>query len=155
MRTIDVRKLLSVVLTCMFTCTQLSILGAQATVGAITGSVRSAAGAPLSKIKMEVLDASGKVTGTTITGGDGGFSVASVPYGTYTVQCVGESGRVLGTSSLMVSAASNNVRVTCSTEAAAYPPKKKWPLLAGLGAAAVAIGAVAVVATGSDASGAR
>ena len=163
MTSIGFRKLLSVTLVCAFTCTQLSIVSAQQTTkanttGVIAGSARSAAGAPLSNIKMEVVDASGKVTGSGVTAGNGGFSISDVPYGAYTVQCVGEGGRVLGTSRVNVSGAATPVRVTCSTETpvAKYPPKKKpYALLAGLGAAAVAIGAVAIVANGTDASGSR
>lgn len=161
MTSIGLRKMFSVTLVCAFTCTQLSIVSAQATkasTGVIAGSARSAAGAPLSNIKMEVLDSTGKVTGTGVTTGDGGFSIRDIPYGMYIVRCVGEGGRVLGTSSVTLSGAATPVRVTCSTETPAdYQPKKKKPfaLLAGLGAAAVAIGAVAIVANGTDASGSR
>jgi hypothetical protein len=155
MRKIDLRRLLALALTCVFTLMQLSIVGAQATQGVVAGSARSVAGAPVGKIKIEIL-AAGKVTASSITADDGGFNIPNVPYGMYTVRCVSERGQTLGTASVVVTSTTPTVRVTCASEVVgAFKKKKPYALLAGLGAAAVAIGAVAVVATGSDASGSR
>jgi len=156
MRRTDLRQVLCVALTSVLTVTQLGLAGAQVPsgkVGEVRGSARSLARLPLEKVKMELLDPGGRVTGSAITGADGGFSISMVAYDTYALRCVDQKGRVLGTSSVRVDARTVAVTVTCASE----PPPPRWPrkaVLFGLAAAATAVGGVLVVGP-PDASPAR
>jgi hypothetical protein len=126
--------------------------------GVISGTARSTAGAAVSDVTIQALNAGGSVVGTTVTSREGSFTLPSVPFGTYTVQCVNSRNEVIGTASVTLAAVSATVGVTCATEVAAPPPApRNRRLLFALAAAAAgaAIGAVAVVAGGGDASGAR
>jgi len=122
--------------------------------GVISGSVTSQIGRPLSGITMQLLDSSGAIVGKTVTARNGEFSIPGVSCGTDTLQCL-DKDKVLGTSSvtLSVPGASESVKMTCTTDV--VPFWKTKALLVGVGAAAAAIGAAAVVSTGADASGAR
>jgi hypothetical protein len=165
MRKIDMQKRLSVVLACAVTVTVLAVVGAQTpsdvscmptpSLSCVTGTARSApARRPLPKIKMELLDKDGAVTGSAVTADDGTFTFDSVPSGRqYTVRCVTESGRelrVLGTSAVDVNAPTVDVTVTCAVEPAAWLTRRR-ALLAAL----AAIPAAGVLQRGPDASGAR
>ena len=120
--------------------------------GTISGSARSALQAPLSKMKIELLDASGKVTTSTVTANDGSYSLDPRECGMYVVRCVDNNGRVLGTGDATVQNASPTVNLTCRIEA--VPFWKNSTVLAALGAAA-GLGTAALVATSDDASGSR
>jgi hypothetical protein len=101
---------------------------------------------------MHLVDPKGTVVGKTVTTRNGEFTFAPVSYDIYTVQCMDDD-RVLGTSSVTLTEPTHTADMTCTSDA--VPFWQKWGLLAGLGAAATAIGAVAVVATQGDASGSR
>ena len=122
--------------------------------GVITGSVASQIGRPLSGITMQLLDSSGTIVGKTVTARNGEFSIQGVSCGTDTLQCL-DKDKVLGTSSVTLSmpGATESVKMTCTTDV--VPFWKTKALLLGVGAAAAAIGAAAVVATGPAASGAQ
>ena len=120
--------------------------------GVISGSVTSQVGRPLSGITMQLLDSSGSVVGKTVTARNGEFSIPGVSCGTDTLQCL-DKDKVLGTSSVTLSGASQSVKMTCTTDVVPFWRTKG--LLIGVGAAATAIGAAAIVSTGADASGAR
>jgi hypothetical protein len=122
--------------------------------GVISGSVTSQVRRPLSGITMQLLDSSGSSVGKTVTARNGEFSIPGVSCGTHTLQCL-DKDKVLGTSSvtLSVPGASESVKMTCTTDV--VPFWRTRGLLIGLGAAATAIGAAAIVSTGADASGAR
>jgi hypothetical protein len=122
--------------------------------GVISGSVASSSGRRLSDITMQLLNPTGVVVGTTVTTRNGEFKFQPVNYDTYTLQCVDKkNNNVIGTSSVMLTAPTQSVSMTCTSDVAGY--WKKWGLLTGLGAAALAAGATALVATGGDASGSR
>jgi hypothetical protein len=120
--------------------------------GVISGTVSSSAGRPLSDITMELMDARGLSMGKTMSARDGGFTLPPVSYDTYTLQCV-QKNKVIGTSSVTLKARTESVRITCTSDAAAF--WKKPAVIAGLAAAVVAAGATAFVATSGDASGSR
>ena len=121
--------------------------------GAITGSARSALKAPVAKMKIELLDASGKVTTTTVTANDGSYSLDRRECGMYVVRCVDNNGRVLGTGDATVQNTSPTVNLTCRIEA--VPFWKSSTALAALGAAVGGVATAALVATKDDASGSR
>ena len=121
--------------------------------GVISGSVTSQIGRPLSGIAMQLLDSSGAVVGKAVTARNGEFSIPGVSCGTDTLQCL-DKDKVLGTSSVTLSGASESVKMICTTDVVPFW-KTKAGVLTVLGAAATAIGTAAVVSTGTDASGAR
>ena len=124
--------------------------------GVISGSATSQVGRPLSGITIQLLDSSGSIVGKTITARNGEFSIPGVSCGTDTLQCL-DKDKVLGTSSvtLSVPGATESVKMTCTTDVVPFWRTKAGGLLIGVGAAATAIGAAAIVSTGADASGAR
>ena len=101
---------------------------------------------------MQLVDAQGApVDKPVTTSRDGAFSFPAVSYQTYTLQCL-QDGKVLGTSSVTLTAATQSVKMTCASDVPAAWWKKTG-VLTGLLAAAV--GTAAVVATQGDASGSR
>lgn len=124
-------------------------------VGVVSGSVTSQVGRPLSGITMQLLDASGAVVGKTTTARNGDFSISGVACGTDTLQCLDRDNKVLGTSSVTLAGASQSVKMICTSDVVPFWKTKGGYLLLGVGAAATAIGAAAIVSTGDDASGAR
>lgn len=122
--------------------------------GVVAGTATSTTGAALSGVTIQALGSSGAIAGSAVTARDGSFSIPTLYLGTYTVQCI-DGRRVLGTASVTLSSATAMVRLTCAVDPAAPPQKNRRFLLAALGAAAAAIGAVAVVARNGDASPAR
>jgi len=123
--------------------------------GVISGSVTSQAGRPLSGIAMQVLDSSGAVVGKTTTARNGDFSIQEVACGTDTLQCLDKDNKVLGTSSVTLSGPPQSVKMICTTDVVPFWKTKPAALLLGAGAAATAIGAVAIISTHDDASGSR
>ena len=124
--------------------------------GVISGTVSSSAGRKLSGIKMHLLDPRGTVLRKTVTTRDGDFKFAPSAYDSYTVQCMDEKEKkVLGTEKVTLSQPAHELKMVCTTDAAAWWKESKWGLLAGLGAAAAAVGAAAVIAKNGDASGSR
>ena len=147
------KQMLCLTLTFVLLCTPASNLWAQTPdTGAVSGSVASSSGRRLSGISMQLLDTKGVVVDKTMTARNGDFSFPRVSYNTYTLQCVA-NGKVIGTASVTVTAATQPVRMVCTTDVVSY--WKKYGVLTALGAAALAGGTAAVVATGRDASGSR
>ena len=122
--------------------------------GIISGSVTSQVGRPLSGITMQLLDSSGSVVGKAVTARNGEFSIPGVSCGTDTLQCL-DKDKVLGTSSVTLSGASQSVKMMCTTDVVPFWKTKAGGLLIAAGAAATAIGAAAVVSTAPAASGAQ
>jgi len=120
--------------------------------GVISGNVKSSSGRPLSGITMQLVDARGTPVGKTVTEKNGDYKLAPVTFDTYTLQCV-QDNKVIGTSSVILKAPTESVNMTCTSDAVAWWTKKG--VLTGLVAAALGIGAVAVVSTNGDASGSR
>ena len=157
------KRMLCLVLTCVVTCTQAAGLGAQNQTGAtlqgvvlpgtgvISGTVASSSGRRLSGIAMQLVNPMGLVVGKTMTTRNGEFTFAPVSYDIYTLQCMDDD-RVIGTSSVTLAEATHSADMTCTSDPGFW---RRWGLLTGLGAAATAIGAVAVVARQGDASGSR
>ena len=81
-----------------------------------------------------------------MTGAGGTYTVSALAGGMYTLECVAEKNRVIGTASATLTPPSATANLTCASDATALPILNK-KVLAALGAAAVAIGAVAVVST--------
>ena len=121
--------------------------------GVISGTVRSSSGRPVSGITMRLVDAGGRPVGQpAVTSKDGDFTLTPVAFNTYTLQCI-QKNKVTGTSSVILKAPTESIRMTCASDVA--PFWKSAGVVTGLVAAAAAIGAAAVVATGGDASGSR
>jgi len=119
--------------------------------GVISGSVKSSSGRPLSDITMQLVDVRGGAVEKTVTSRDGDFTLPAVAYDTYTLQCV-QNNKVIGTSSVMLQAPTQSVKMTCTSDALAF--WKKPAVLTGLVAAAAALGTTAVVAsTGGTSTG--
>ena len=134
------KRLLSLMLICLVAG---NVLEAQ---GVISGTASGSSGRPLSGMTIQLVNARGTVVGTTKTAKNGDFTLASVAFDTYTLQCLANS-KVVGTSSVALKAPTESIRITCATDAAA-PFWKKSPLLTGLAAAAGAIGAAAIISGG-------
>jgi hypothetical protein len=159
------KRMLSLALMCALSFSQFAGLAAQVQPprsvtgnvlqadGVISGTVSSSSGRSLSGITMELVDARGTVVGKTVSARNGDFSFQPVSYDTYTLQCVDDN-KVIGTSSVTLKAATESVKITCTSDV----PVVWWKntgVLTGLAAAAAAIGAAAIVATTGDASGSR
>jgi hypothetical protein len=161
----EMKRMLSLALMCALAVSQSTSLGAQVrnsgvttgTVlqadGVISGTVSSSSGRPLSDITMQLVDVDGRPVGKpVVTSRDGDFTFPPVAYDTYTLQCI-QKNQVIGTSSIILKAATESVKMTCTSDAA--PWWKNAGVVTGLVAAAAAVGAAAVVATSGDASGSR
>ena len=125
----------------------------------VSGSVASSSGRRLSNITMQLLDPNGVVVGKTVSTKNGEFTFSPIRYETYTLQCV-DDGKVIGTSSVVLNATTQPVRITCTSDVAGY--WQKWGVLTALGVAAAAAGTAALVSSGGstasstpDASGSR
>ena len=117
----------------------------------ITGAAASTSGRRLSNITMQLLNQSGVVVGSVVTARNGEFTLPQASFDTYTLQCVHDR-KVIGTASVALKAPTQSINIVCATDAGYW---KKWGLLTGLGAAALAGGTAAVIAAGGDASGSR
>ena len=113
----------------------------------VSGSVASSSGRRLSNITMQLLDPSGVVVGKTVSTKNGEFTFPPARYETYTLQCV-DDGKVIGTSSVILNATTQPVRITCTSDVAGY--WQKWGVLTALGVAAAAAGTAAIVASGDS-----
>ena len=129
--------------------------------GVISGTVSSSTGRPLSGITIQLVDARGTPVGRPVTTSrDGAFSFPPVSYQTYTLQCL-EDGKVVGTSSVILTAPTQSVSMTCSSDTDELGTKdtaaRAWWKKAGVltGLLAAAVGTAALVATRDDASGSR
>ena len=59
-----------------------------------------------------------------------------------------DDGKVIGTSSVVLNATTQPVRITCTSDVAGY--WQKWGVLTALGVAAAAAGTAAIVASGDS-----
>ena len=150
------KKLVAVALTCMMALTQMPLLaqGGAPTTGAVSGTATSNTGRRLSGMTIQIRNAGGMVIGSAVTGTDGSFTIAALNAGAYTVECLSEKKQVLGSAKADLTPPSVNVSLLCTTDVVAWPILN-GKVLAALGAAAVALGAVAVVSTRDDGSPAR
>jgi hypothetical protein len=157
------KKILSLALVCSLTVGASAGLGAQVqnpgvvtgnvvqANGVISGSVRSSSGRPLSDITMQLVDAGGVRVRTTTTSKDGDFTLLPVAYDTYTLQCV-QQNKVIGTSSVILKAATESVKMTCTSDAGVW---NKAGVVTALAAVAAGLGATGIVSNKGDASGSR
>lgn len=159
------KRMLSLTLMCGLVCGPLDLAAQEQTPGVVKGAVLRAdgvisgtvsanTGRKLSGIEMHLVDARGVTVSKTVTTRDGDFKFPPAAYDLYTVQCMDDR-KVIGTEKVTLSAPTQSVDMTCTHDVGAWWKKKKWGVLTGLGVAATAIGAVAVVAKGGDASGSR
>jgi hypothetical protein len=121
--------------------------------GVVSGSATANTRRSLSGLTIQIRNAGGTIVGSAVTDSEGKFSFPGLAAGRYTVECLGEKKQVIGTANATLTPPSTTVRVTCAFDAAALWFNKK--ALTALGAAAVAIGAVAIVSTKDPQSGAR
>jgi hypothetical protein len=157
------KKTLCVALTCLLPCTSVGSLLAQSQAagtikgvvlpgtGVVSGVVASSSGRRVSGMAMQLVNPAGLVVGKAVTTRDGEYTFTPVSYDVYTVQCMDDD-KVIGTAGVTLTAPMHAVDMVCTSDALFW---QKWGLLAGLGAAAAAIGAVGVVAARGDASGSR
>jgi hypothetical protein len=148
------KKLLALTLTCVIVSAQFPALAAQAAqpTGAVSGTATSNTGRKLSGITIRVRNTAGAIIGSTVTASDGTYTVSALAAGMYTLECLTEKKQVIGTARATLTSPSATVNLTCASDVAALPILNK-KVLTALGAAAVAIGAVAVVSTRDPASG--
>jgi hypothetical protein len=157
------KRTLCFALTCLLPCTYVGALLAQnqapGTIkgvvlpgtGVVSGVVASSSGRRVSGMAMQLVNPSGLVVGKAVTTENGEYTFTPVSYDIYTVQCMDED-KVIGTAGVTLTAPMHTADMVCTSDALFW---KKWGLLAGLGAAATAIGAVGIVAARGDASGSR
>jgi large repetitive protein len=154
------KKILALTLTGVIVSAQFPALAAQAPApgaqptGAVSGGATSNTGRPLPGITIQVRNAAGAIVGSAVTGSGGNYTVAALPAGAYTIECLSEKKQVIGTARATLTPPSATANLICAFDAAGLPILNK-KVLTALGAAAVAIGAVAVVSTRSDGSPAR
>jgi hypothetical protein len=154
------KKLLALTLTCAFVSAHVPALAAQApaqgaqSTGSITGAALSNTGRRLSGITIQVRNAAGAIVGSAVTGSGGGYTIPALAAGVYTLECLSEKKQVIGTAKATLTLPSTSVNLTCASDVAGLPILNK-KVLTALGAAAIAIGAVAVVSTKDDGSPAR
>jgi hypothetical protein len=149
------KRILALTLTAVLVSAQVPALMAQAgqTTGVVSGTASANTGRPLSGLTIQVRNASGSIIGSAVTGSDGKFSIVGLAAGAYTVECLSEKKLVIGTARTTLTPPSATVGIICASDAAFLPINKK--VLTALGAAAIAIGAVAVVSTRPEGSPAR
>lgn len=86
------------------------LAGAQAVNGTVSGIVSSPSG-PLGGVKVNAVNSSGTVAGTTVTSSSGAYSIGNLPAGMYTIQIVDNAGKVLATGTGVVAATAPAVTV--------------------------------------------
>jgi hypothetical protein len=152
------KKTISLMLVCALALLECPVL-AQAPAqypsgtGTIDGKATSSTGVRVSAVTIRARNQTTGMVATTTPAGDGSFMFAGLPYGAYTVECAAPKGGTIGLTSVNLSAPSVSATVICSREAP--PPIYKNKIVAALGAAAIAIGAAAIVSGKSDASGSQ
>ena len=119
-------------------------LGPQAQVGAgaqqsgvIAGTVTGANGAPLAGATVNIVNSSGTIIGSAVTGATGGFSLSGFVPGTYAINVLSATGAVISTGSAMLAAGAMTATVSLSASAAAAAG-------AAAGASAMAAGGLLV-----------
>ena len=130
-----------------------SLAAQQPTTGTVTGTAESNTGRNLSGITIQVRNISGAIIGSAVTNNDGAFTIGGLAAGVYTLECL-QKNQVIGTAKLNLTLPTTMQNITCASDVAALPFLNRRALSA-LGAAAVAIGAIAVVSTRGDGSPAR
>lgn len=150
------KKIVAVALTFVLAMTSLStsMLAQTPTTGELTGTATSNTGRRLSGLTVQLRSTTGTVLGSAVTKNDGSFSFPGLNAGSYTLECLGTKGEVIGTARATLAPPSTSQSILCASDVVAWPIFNK-KVLAALGAAAVALGAVAVVSTRPDGSPAR
>lgn len=162
------KRIFAVSVACMLIGAQLPSVHAQLEAsGAIAGTVRCPKGA-LGAVTVQAIDAAGAVAGAGLTNTGGAFRINRLRPGVYTMQVLGTNRRVIGVASARLTAETMLVTVNidgCSgtlaapaVEAAAGAGRggsNARLILAGVGAAAAALGTLAVISTQDDVSGSR
>src|SRR5688572_14735117 len=148
------KKILALTLTCLVAGAQFTALAAQAgqPTGVVSGTATSNTGRNLSGLTIQVRNAAGAIVGSVVTTNNGAFTFSGLAGGMYTLECLSEKKQVIGTARATLTPPSATVNITCASDVAALPILNR-KVLTALGAAAVAIGAVAVVSTRGTASG--
>lgn len=148
------KKIVALTLTSVLAVTSLSTTFAQApSTGVLNGTATSNTGRRLSGITIQLRNPTGAVVASAVTQGDGTFTFPGLAAGAYTLECIAKS-VVIGTARATVAPPTTSQNLTCASDVAGLPILSK-KVLTALGAAAVAIGAVAVVSTRADGSPAR
>lgn len=142
--------------------TQISSLSAGAgSTGIISGTMRGPAG-PVAGVRVNALNNSGAIVGTSVTNGAGTYSLDGLPAGTFMVQAVGPTGAVMTTSSATLSSASMKSITNLTSSAVAarsaqsaavqssgFSQSTVWWMV---GASAATAGIISAVALEDDAS---
>jgi hypothetical protein len=149
------KKIVALTLTAVLALTSLSTPTRAQTpaTGVLTGTATSNTGRRLSGITIQVRNPVGAVVASAVTQGDGAFTFPGLSAGAYTIECIAKNA-VIGTAKATLALPTSSQNITCASDAVAAPIFST-KVLTALGAAALAIGAVAVVSTRSDGSPAR
>jgi hypothetical protein len=161
------KRLFAVSLACLLASAQLPPVYAQLDPsGVIAVTVRGARG-PLAGATVQAIDAAGAVAGTGLTNAAGAFNIGKLRPGAYMVQVLGSNRRIIGVASARLTDDTMAVSVTIVTDsgnlaapatevaAATGSGSSARVVLAGVGAAAAALGTLAVISTQEDVSGSR
>src|SRR3954469_22834722 len=83
---------------------------AQTEVASLSGTASSSAGQTLANVTVQLRDvATGQLAGTTTSSATGAFSFGGLQAGTYTVEVVGATGQIIGSSAAVTVAAGATV----------------------------------------------
>jgi hypothetical protein len=158
------RRALTVVLSLSLVLAGAPIAFAQPPTGGLQGFARNANKQTLPKVNVQVRGADGQLAATGSTNAQGAFSFSGLNPGTYTVEILDAAGRIVGTSSVTVTAgAVATVTVTAAAAGAIAAAGTGGLSLFGLGTigtvavigAATAVTVATIVATRDDASPSR
>jgi hypothetical protein len=127
--------------------------GAQPPGASLAGTATSSAGRPLANTTVQVRNlATGQLAGTTTSAANGGFTVAGLEAGNYSIEVVNAAGQIIGTSaSVSVAAGATVTGVTVSASAAAIGAAAG--AAAGAGAAGSGISTAVIIVTVAAAAG--
>jgi hypothetical protein len=129
---------------------------AQSQPASLSGTASSSAGQTLANVTVQLRDvATGQLAGTTTSSATGAFSFGGLQAGTYTVEVVGATGQIVGTSAaISVTAGATVTGVAVSATAAAVAAgAAAGAAVAGGTAAAGGISTAVIVTTVAAAAG--
>lgn len=140
--------------------------------GAVSGTA-TGPGGPLARVVVQVLGANGAIVASTRTEEDGRFRIGRLVPGSYTLQLVGSTGAVIGTTAVLVTGGVADVSLeataaalagaataavrdenggTAATAGAAQAGPNTAAVVAAIVAAAAAGGVIIIMATKDEAS---